>query len=614
MISTLANKMMAPPENKNGEVVPDHVTYLDGILGGCGLGPTGDPNTWVPAVWEAILGYTEAGSVLDVGCGFGYSTKWFEDHGCYTLGLEGSQGIVKWARASNVKVHDFNQEKPVGLGEYDLGWCSEFLEHVAAENEPCYMAALVKCRYLAITAALPGFGGHHHVNEQPAEYWIERFEAHGFRHDPEFTETLRAIAASTNPGSYFRHNGLFFERVREVEPAPLWTDIDGWLTRQQGDFLRTVVKDRTVLELGAFKGRSTVCMAHVAKSVTTVDTFAGGAFAGFWENCKTHGVDAKVEPIIGDIDEIRDDLTARRFGVVFVDGAHDADSVARDTQVALECLLPGGSIVWHDYNYESVKEGIARTGIPLELVKDLDSVGWLRTERWKVLVCVPHSRGVEPKTMKAAMRACVGDTADQVGSLDFSYGCLEHNFNVLLAAGLGARDHGQATHLLYLHSDVYAPAGFGDILAEEMCRTRAVAISAVVAIKDPDDDRTSTAIGKAGDPWTLARFVRIKDQPAMPQTFTGADVCGDGEELLINTGCMLLDLSHEFWDSYAFHVESRIFKEEDGSRSPQFVPEDWAMSRDLHAANLPYAATWKVKASHIGVAEWVNRPKEPTVA
>lgn len=612
MISTLDNKMMAAPENKNGHAVPDHVMLVDGILGGCRVGPTGDPNSWVPEVWQAILGYTVAESVLDVGCGFGHSSKWFEDRGCEVLGLEGSPEAVKLAVTSAVKVHDFNLEKPVGLGEYDLGWCSEFLEHVADENEPCYMAALVRCRYLAITAALPGAGGHHHVNEQPPEYWIERFEAHGFKLDPEFTGMLRGLAAKTNSGSYFQNTGLFFERVLSVEPAPIWTDIDGWLTRQQGDFLQRVAKGKTVLEMGAYRGRSTVCMAKVAKSVTTVDSFACGSFAEFWGNCKAHGVDGKIEPIVGDIDDARDGLTERRFHVVFIDGAHDADSVARDTQIALECLLPGGSIVWHDYNYETVKEGIARTGVPLDLVKNLDSVGWLATERWKVIVSIPHSRGVEPRAFKAAIRGAVGDMADQVACMDFCFSCLEHSFNVLLAHGLALRDQGRCTHLAMLHSDITAEPGWVDILAEEMCRTRAAAISAVVAIKDPDDDRTSTAIGVKGDPWTLRRFIRIADQPTMPQTFMEQDVCSeDGtEELLINTGCMLLDLSHEFWDSYAFHVESRIRREADGSRSPQFVPEDWAMSRDLNAANLPYAATWKVQAIHIGPADWPNRPKE----
>jgi predicted O-methyltransferase YrrM len=617
MISTLENKSLkpfpqalVPIEKPPNDRLPDHAQILDGILGGCGLGPVGDPNTWLPELWQALLDHYGPSSVLDLGCGFGYSTKWFEDHGCEVVGLEGSSVVVAHAVTPAVTLHDFTLEKPVGLPEFDLCWCSEFLEHVEARFEPCYFAALVRCRRVIVSAALPGFGGHHHVNEQPSEYWIERFEAHGFRYDPDVTSRLRDIAFVSNRTSYFPLNGLVFERVKHVEPAPLWTDIDGWLTRQQGDFLQSVVKGKTVLELGSHLGRSTVCMAKAAKQVTAVDRF-DDRLHEFLANVKTHEVTGKVEEIIGDIDELRDTLVERRWDAVFIDGDHEADAVERDTALAMECLQPGGRIVWHDFNYPTVKEGVFRTGLPPESVKDLDSCGYLETARYQVMVCVPHSRGVETRTMKAAMRGCVGRAADQRGFLDLSYGCLEHNFNVLLAHCLGMRDQGLITHMAMLHSDVWADAGWVDILAEEMCLKRVAVMSANVAIKDPDDDRTSTAVGLIDDPWRLSRFIRLADQPRMPQTFMEQDVCSeDGTELLlINTGCMLIDLSYEFWDRYAFHVESRILPpDEKGARTPQFQPEDWLMSRDLHKANIPYGATWRVVTHHVGVDDWESRP------
>ena len=613
MISTLPNERLPVPET-----TADHITITDGPLGGCGVGPVGDPNTFLPALWQAVIDKWEIRSVLDIGCGFGYSTRWFIENGLETLGLEGSRGIAKHAVTPAVHVHDFSNEKPVGLGEFDLCWCSEFLEHVEAKHEPQYFAAFVRCRFVAMSAALPGFGGHHHVNEQPSEYWIERFTAHGFRYDEEETLRLREIARATNPDSYFPLNGLFFVRESVVEPARVWTDIDGWLTKQQGEFLQTVVKGKTVLEIGSGFGRSTVCMAQVAKQVTTIDHHRGGTLPAFTANLQAFDVVSRVEPIVADIREIRDEIVKRRFHVVFVDGEHDAESVQHDTQAALECLLPGGVIVWHDYNYESVKEGIVATGIPADGVQDLDSVGILRTARNQVMVVMPHSGNVQPRAMKAAMRGAIGNVADQVGFLDFSYGCLEHNFNVLLSSCLSLRDQGKITHMAMLHSDIWADAGWVDLLSEEMCLHRSAVMSAVVTIKDPDDDRTSTAVGDVNDPWTIKRFIRLRDQPTMPVTFTEDDVCSeDGSEvLLINTGCMLIDLSHEFWDDcdgkgtpYAFHVESKIDREENKSRSPKFRPEDWNMSRDLNAANLPYGATWRVESHHVGVDDWKNRPE-----
>lgn len=39
----------------------------------------------------------------------------------------------------------------------------------------------------------------------------------------------------------------------------------------------------------------------------------------------------------------------RQFAGVFIDGDHTLGAVLADTQRALECLLPGGVIAWHDY-------------------------------------------------------------------------------------------------------------------------------------------------------------------------------------------------------------------------------------------------------------------------
>jgi hypothetical protein len=44
-----------------------------------------------------------------------------------------------------------------------------------------------------LTHALPGQGGYHHVNEQNAEYWIDKIESLNFRFNSLLSEYLRAI-------------------------------------------------------------------------------------------------------------------------------------------------------------------------------------------------------------------------------------------------------------------------------------------------------------------------------------------------------------------------------------------------------------------------------------
>jgi hypothetical protein len=59
-----------------------------------------------------------------------------------------------------------------------------------------------------LTYVPPGQPGWHHVNCQPAEYWIEKMRAIEFRFDAELA---RLSTACVEPGHY-RDKGLFFVR------------------------------------------------------------------------------------------------------------------------------------------------------------------------------------------------------------------------------------------------------------------------------------------------------------------------------------------------------------------------------------------------------------------
>lgn len=603
-------------------VCDSHAMVIDGPLGGCGLGDVGDPRTYLPEVWRDVVESYGITSVLDVGCGFGYSTKWFQDNGCDAHGLEGSEGIAERAAsvAENISCHDFRHGKPP-LDEFDLCWCSEFLEHVEAHHWPCILAAFANCRYVLMTAAPPGFAGHNHVNCQTSEYWIERMVSAGFEFLQDETNRLRKLAHERHPGCYFQGTGLLFRRPDPslMPPVPThWSEVDGWLLTDEALLLQEVAKGARVLELGAWKGKSTLALASTAKHVVTVDTFRGDADTGeadtlgeFLANVRRSGLHGRIEEVVSTIEAAAPEIRRRRFEVVYIDASHDAESVERDTALAMEALLPGGTILWHDWDYESVRAGVLATGLEEKDIQRCCGIGILRTSRWNAMITLPHSRGVEIQSVKSVRYATIDRFVNRAGEMDMDCGSLTHNFNTLLAQCLAWRDEGRLTHLAMVHSDVSAERGWADLLAEEMHLHSLVAISAVVAIKDPEDDRTSTAIGSKSDPWEPLRYVRRRDMGRLPVTFTGKDVCrGDDEVLLINTGLMLIDLRCEFWDSFAFKVYNRVLVQEDGTRRPQFRPEDWEMSRELEAAGLRYGATWRPLVDHHGCRVWNNRPDE----
>jgi len=66
---------------------------------------------------------------------------------------------------------------------------------------------------VVFSAARPGQGGSDHVNEQPPEYWITRFEQNGFVCDHERTERWRAAWAKRGVRWWYCQNLLVFVRA-----------------------------------------------------------------------------------------------------------------------------------------------------------------------------------------------------------------------------------------------------------------------------------------------------------------------------------------------------------------------------------------------------------------
>lgn len=52
-----------------------------------------------------------------------------------------------------------------------------------------------------------------------------------------------------------------------------WQDVSGWLFDSEGAALQEVCRGKVVLEIGSWKGRSTCCIATVARHVTTIEHF-----------------------------------------------------------------------------------------------------------------------------------------------------------------------------------------------------------------------------------------------------------------------------------------------------------------------------------------------------
>jgi hypothetical protein len=174
-----------------------------------------DTNTYMQDVFGYLLVKYEIRSVIDIGCGFGQTLKWFGEHGlCNVTGVEGwDEAIEKNVIPQDRLIkHDFTTG-PLNHGiPYDLAWSAEFVEHVDEKFIPNFMPAFRLARYAVITHGEPGQHGYNHVNCQTSEYWIEKFAQHGFTHDAGETALLRRT--DRWKAGWGRRSLLFFRRTR----------------------------------------------------------------------------------------------------------------------------------------------------------------------------------------------------------------------------------------------------------------------------------------------------------------------------------------------------------------------------------------------------------------
>jgi|SaaInlStandDraft_2_1057019.scaffolds.fasta_scaffold30509_3 hypothetical protein len=159
---------------------------------------------------DLIIDQFFIGSMIDIGCGPGDMVEYAKEQG---LEADGIDGDFTLKYNFPVILHDFQDDVPPLKRTYDLGYSTEFLEHVYEGYQANYMAAFTACKYAVVTYAPPGWEGHHHVCLKPQEYWIDVFDKHGFVYDEETSMEIRK--ASTMAKGFMGRTGLFFRNRNE---------------------------------------------------------------------------------------------------------------------------------------------------------------------------------------------------------------------------------------------------------------------------------------------------------------------------------------------------------------------------------------------------------------
>lgn len=160
---------------------------------------------------DFLIEKLEIKSMIDIGQGPGAMVQLARQRGLEAVGIDGDPNV-------NADIHhDFSTAPYHYEKEVDLAWSVEFLEHVDAEYIPNFMATFQSAKYIFCTGAKPGEPGHHHVNCQPAIYWVEQFAKYGYVFDIGATLIIRNQVTTMNldrplKKQFVKRNGLFFVR------------------------------------------------------------------------------------------------------------------------------------------------------------------------------------------------------------------------------------------------------------------------------------------------------------------------------------------------------------------------------------------------------------------
>ena len=141
-----------------------------------------------------------------------------------------------------------------------------------------------------------------------------------------------------------------------VSISPILAQVDGYLFPHEAVFLYWLARsgpgEGAIVEIGSFRGRSTLCMAEGVKGrratpIIAVDPHVYGTEAELRENLGHFGMGEVVRLIVAPSVKAAVTWTGP-VRIVFVDGHHEKASVEADVDAWLPFLDPGGFLVLHD--------------------------------------------------------------------------------------------------------------------------------------------------------------------------------------------------------------------------------------------------------------------------
>ncbi len=214
------------------------------------------------------------------------------------------------------------------------------------------------------------FTGEAELNEVYGARYVVLDDIRGFKNYANFQRLSRDPhyhLMHCNPN--LRNGYAIFKRDRYMSIALKVEAIEGHLMPGQERYLFEKVEslphDAVIVEIGSYKGRSTVAMAYACKDtkrkIYCIDTWRGNDtdfkaddFYNDWlNNIQSNGLGQYVTPLRGNSKEVIEILRdeAIRVDFAFIDGSHQFIDVLNDFESLYPLMKDQGQIAFHDVIY-----------------------------------------------------------------------------------------------------------------------------------------------------------------------------------------------------------------------------------------------------------------------
>jgi hypothetical protein len=158
-------------------------------------------------------------SVADFGCGEGAWLSVWRKAGITVMGIDGPYVDRQHLMIDGNEFRTADLSQRIDLGRrFDLVQSLEVAEHIPRQRAADFIGVLTDHGPLVMfSAAVPGQGGAHHINEQPLEYWREKFGDRGYVAidyiRPQIVDNLRIQ-------HWYRHNIVLYAEERHLASLP----------------------------------------------------------------------------------------------------------------------------------------------------------------------------------------------------------------------------------------------------------------------------------------------------------------------------------------------------------------------------------------------------------